>query len=75
MIAKALVIMAVAVGAIGYAGTTQDAQAAAATTFKVVGTTAGVMLGTAPALFKGFKDGKDSTVKPAAPQRPGNVAG
>ena len=75
MIAKALVIMAVAVGAIGYAGTTNDAQAAATTTFKVVGTTAGVMLGTAPALFKGFKDGKDSTVKPAAPQRPGNVAG
>ena len=73
MIAKALVVMAVAVGAIGYAGTTSDAQAAATTTFKVVGTTAGVMLGTAPALFKGFKDGKDSTVK-QAPAKPG-VAG
>ena len=75
MIAKALVIMAVAVGAIGYAGTTQDAQAAAATTFKVVGTTAGVMLGTAPQLFKGFKNGKDSTVKPAPARPNGAVAG
>jgi len=75
VIAKALVIMAVALGAIIYSGNTDDGRAAAATTFKVVGTTAGVMLGTAPQLFKGFKDGKDSTVKPAAPQRPGNVAG
>jgi len=67
--------MGLAVAAILYGSTKHDAQAAASTTFRIVGTTAGIMLGTAPQLLKGFTDGKDSTVKPAAPQRPGNVAG
>ena len=75
MIGRGFLIMGLAVAAILYGSTKHDAQAAATTTFKVVGTTAGVMLGTAPALFKGFKNGKDSTVKPAPARPNGAVAG